>query len=228
MNVRCDIAAIAAAIGDRTRARILDALVSGESMTATELAYRAGVSPQTTSAHLAKLCQMRLVSLRRSGRHRYFVLASEEVASALEALAVIAPKQPVVSLRQSDEAKALKLARMCYDHLAGVIGVAITDYLQRKRYLRSGRGQFLITSSGDRWLGNFGIDLEAIKRARRKQAIQCRDWSEQVPHIGGALGAAVAQRALDLEWFKRSPQHRALAPTAEGRKALRAVFGIAL
>lgn len=228
MNATCDIAAIAATIGDRTRARILDALAGGEPMTATELAHQTGVSAQTMSAHLAKLCHMKLVSLRPSGRHHYFLLASKQVASALEALAVIAPKQPVVSVRQSDESAALKLARVCYDHLAGVIGVAITNNLEKKGYIRSSRRQFLITPSGRRWFANFGIDLEALKHARRKQAVQCVDWSERVPHLAGALGAAIAKRVLDLGWLKRRPRDRALSPTAEGRKALRAVFGITL
>jgi DNA-binding transcriptional ArsR family regulator len=228
MNVQRDVAAVAALIGDRARAEILDALMSGKALSASELARKAGISAQTVSAHLAKLQAARLLEVERSGRHRYFRIANPSVAVAIEALAVIAPEKPIRSLHQSDEAKMHAFARLCYDHVAGYVGVAIADAMRKQHYIANRDREFAIPALGRRWLERFGIDVADLEKARRNLASCCLDWSERRPHIGGALGAAIAKRSFELEWFVRNPRHRGLKITPAGMSGLTRHFGIKL
>lgn len=226
MAVERDVASVAALIGDRARAQILDALMSGRALPASELARRAGVSAQTVSAHLAKLQAAHLLEVERFGRHRYFRVANPSVAAAIEALAVIAPEKPIRSLHQSDEAKMQALARLCYDHLAGHVGVAIADAMRKQRHIANGNREFEIPASGRRWLRSFGINVGDLEKSRRNLASCCLDWTERRPHIGGALGAALAKRSFELEWFVRHPRHRGLKITQAGVDGLARTFGI--
>jgi len=226
MGVGPDIARAAALIGDPARAAMLSLLLGGEAFPATVLAARAGISAQTASAHLAKLTAGRLVASERSGRYVLYRLAGPKVAEAFEALAAISPAHELRSLRQSDESKAMNLARMCYDHLAGRLGVSVNDaLLARKIIAPEGRG-YVVTRRGDAWFERFGVDIGMLRSARRKFATQCLDWSERRPHIGGALGAALADRVLANGWCSRRRGSRGLHVSDAGWNALHHQFGI--
>lgn len=211
---------VAALIGEPARATILMALLGGESLPATDLAYRCHLTPQTVSTHLARLVDGGLLSLERNGRHKYYRLASPQVGHALEALNVLAQPHPVRSLRQSEEAMALRFARTCYDHLAGTLGVRVTQAMSRRGYIEESGTQFRLTAHGSAWVAQFGIDPAALERSRRTFATQCLDWSERRHHIGGALGAAIANHFLELGWIARNSTSRAVRLTTTGRAGL--------
>jgi DNA-binding transcriptional ArsR family regulator len=166
MTAEADIAAVGALIGDRARASMLNALMSGEAISAGELARVGGVSPSGATAHLRRLREGGLVAGERAGRQRVYRLASAEIAEALEALALVAPPAPVRGLREARAAEAMKRARTCYDHLAGELGVAVTAALVDRELLAHDDGGFAVTGPGGVWLRDLGIDLDALRRAR--------------------------------------------------------------
>jgi DNA-binding transcriptional ArsR family regulator len=208
MQPELDLAGVAALIGDPARARMLTALMSGKALTATELSLEANVSASTASSHLSKLTNARLVAIEKQGRHRYFRLFNEDIASALEELACVA-RQP----RTGPSDPALRVARVCYDHLAGERGVWMFDQLCNRKLLED-RAFFT----------NFGIDLDALSRSRRPLTRTCLDWSERRHHLGGSLGAAILERIFALRWAKRELDSRALVFTTRGAEAFRATF----
>jgi DNA-binding transcriptional ArsR family regulator len=220
-----DVAAVAGLLADPARARMLDTLLSGHALPAGELARHAGVTPQTASAHLRRLLQGGLLAVEAQGRHRYYRLAGPAVAEAVEALALIAPPLPVRSLRQSQRAEALRFARTCYDHLAGVVGVAVADALLRAGALRPAAGRdYQVTPQGERLLGGLGVDVAELRRRRRAFARGCLDWTERTPHLSGALGAALLERLLGLGWLARGRVPRGLVLTDAGRDGLAEAF----
>jgi DNA-binding transcriptional ArsR family regulator len=225
MDAEPSIAAIAALVGDPARARMLTALMDGRARTAKELAYGAGVTPQTASSHLAKLVHGRLLAMERQSRHRYFRLAAPSVGHAVEALMAVAPPRPRVT-GSAEPLDGLRLARTCYDHLAGRLGVRVTDAMVRRRLLKPAGRDFLLTASGARFLGRLGVDVEKTRRERRAFARQCLDWSERRAHLAGALGAAVARRCLDLRWMHPVGEERTLTLTPQGLRGLRTWFGV--
>lgn len=220
--------AVAELIAGPARATILLALLGGESRPATDLAYRCRLTPQTVSAHLAKLVEGGLLAVEQTGRHKYYRLANPQVGHALEALNVLAPPRPVRSLAQSEEARALRFARTCFDHLAGAVGVGVTDALLARGYIEQLDGQFRLTASGQAWLERFGVDGARLARARRAFAPQCLDWSERRHHLAGALGAALAARMLELGWITRLSTSRAVRLTPAGQAGLLAEFDLRL
>jgi len=211
-----DVSPVAALLGDPARARIAQALHDGRALPASDLARHAGVAPSTASEHLAKLVDGGLVSVERSGRHRYFRLAGAEVAHAIEALAALAPQTRPRSLRQATIGEALAAARTCYDHLAGALGVAVADALLRRHAIEERDGAFTLGPAVDDTLASLGIDSLP---ARRTAVRRCLDWSERRPHVAGALGAALCTRALEQRWIERLPGSRAVRLTEAGRKA---------
>jgi DNA-binding transcriptional ArsR family regulator len=225
------LAQTGALIGDPARANILLALMDGRALTAGELAWHAGVSAQTASGHLGKLVEARLVAVVRQGRHRYHRLASVEVARAVEALSTLAAAGPARHRPLGPRDAALRLARTCYDHLAGLLAVALADSLCARGHLvlaDAEEGAAAVTEAGGRFLaGTFGLDLGAA-HGRRPLCRTCLDWSERRPHLGGRLGAALCRRSLELGWLAHVRDSRALALTASGRDGYRAVFGIEL
>lgn len=216
-----DIAPVAALLGDPARAAIVAALHDGRASTAGELARRAAVAPSTASEHLRRLVDGGLLAVERSGRQRNFRLASTEIARAVEALAAIAPRRPVRTLRAANTASALEAARTCYDHLAGRLGVAIAESLVRLEALEATDGGFAAGPRAEEVFGGLRIDLASISRRRRPFALACLDWSERRPHVAGALGAALASRSLEAGWVERLERSRAVRVTAGGRTALR-------
>ena len=220
MSAQPDLASVATLLSEPTRVAMLDALMGGVALPASELARRAHVTPQTASEHLAKLVSGGLLRAQKFGRHRYFSLVGVDVARALEALALIAPPTRARSLSDSLDKRDFCAARTCYDHLAGRLGVAVTGALVTKRLLEEQPYQYAITPKGERWLVAFGLDLSASEHTRRKFAPKCLDWSERVPHIGGWLGAAIATHMLAAKWLRRSTTSRAVRLTELGQTAL--------
>jgi DNA-binding transcriptional ArsR family regulator len=212
-----DVSPVAALLGDPSRARIVQALLGGR-LPAGELARHAGVGAPTASAHLAKLVDGGLLAVTRSGRHRYYEIANTEVSRAVEALAAIAPPTVPHSLRQAAVGEALAAARTCYDHLAGSLGVTVTDALLQRGALSETDEGFALGPQAKATLAMLEIDLDALPR-RRPAALRCLDWSERRPHVAGALGAAICSRALQAGWVTRLPNSRAVRLTAEGRRA---------
>ncbi|MEO3870147.1 winged helix-turn-helix domain-containing protein [Nonomuraea sp. B12E4] len=211
-----DIAPVAALIADPTRAAMLTALLGGRPLAAGELARLAGVSAATASAHLARLLAGGLVDVVSQGRHRYYRLAGHEVAEVLEVLARMGTRPPVRSLRQSRQAKQLEEARTCYDHLAGRAGVALLDRLTEGGHYAAQD----LTESGERLLARLGVDVAGARRARRRFAPECLDWTERRYHLGGALGAAITAVLLERGWYRRGTMPRAVIVTDEGRRGL--------
>jgi DNA-binding transcriptional ArsR family regulator len=223
-----DIAPVAALLGDPARAAIVAALHDGRALPAGELGRRAGIAPSTASEHLARLVEGGLLEVERGGRHRYFRLAGAEVAHAVEALAAISPRRPVRSLREANTASALAEARTCYDHLAGRLGVAVTDALLAREALGEADGEFAPGRRATFVFAALEIDLEAVQGSRRPFALRCLDWSERRPHVAGALGAALATRALQTGWVERRPGSRAVRLTPAGEETLRSSLGVEL
>jgi DNA-binding transcriptional ArsR family regulator len=222
------IAEIAALAGDPARANILSALLDGRAMTATELAFAAHVTPQTASAHLAKLTEASLITATPSGRHRYFRLASAKVAQMLESIGAVAIDSRPRFRPLSRQAAALRDARVCYDHLAGVLGVRLAEAMTRRGFLVLEDEGGQVTDSGQRFFAELGIDLYVAGKGRRHLCRACLDWTERRPHIGGAIGAALAERLLALGWITRAKDSRAVTFTPMGERGLRDRLGLAL
>jgi DNA-binding transcriptional ArsR family regulator len=218
------IAATAALLGDPARANILAALLDGRALTAKELAYAAHVTPQTASGHLAKLSEGGLLAAEKQGRHRYYRLASPLVGQMLEGvMAVAGPEPPRSSTWRGGE--GLRMARTCYDHLAGRLGVALADSLLEQGHVALGSDGGEVTDVGKRFLDAFGASPAP---GRRVFCRPCLDWSERRPHLAGRLGAALASRCFELGWVAQQRDTRALAISEAGRQGFRETFGIVL
>jgi len=224
-----DIAAVATLLADRARAAMLTVLLDGRPLAAGELARVAGVSAQTASAHLAKLLDGGLVTVIKQGRHRYYSLKGPEIAQVIEALSTISPPIKVNSLRQSRDAKRLHTARTCYDHLAGEAGVALFAALLDGGMIEPDTGElYEVTEKGDERFGRLGIDVDELRKGRRRFAGHCLDWTERRPHLNGSLGATLTTRLIELEWFERGSTRRALTVTEVGLNGLADSFGCVL
>lgn len=228
MGADPNLAVVAQLIGEPARAAMLLALLGGQALPAGELAARAGVTPQTASAHLSRLVDGGLLRATSSGRHRYYRLSSGEVGAVLEAMMTIAPGRPVRSLRQSEEALALRRARTCYDHLAGALGVRLAQQLIAHELLVLDDECYHVTAKGAAWLAGWAIDLAALRRSRRALARPCLDWSERHDHLAGALGAAITARLFEQGWLLRIPGSRAVRLTSEGQVGLQRELGLIL
>jgi DNA-binding transcriptional ArsR family regulator len=223
-----NLAAVAALIADPARVAILGALADGRALPAGELAAIAGLSAQGASAHLAKLAGSGWLAVEREGRHRYYRLANTRVASALEALAVLAEPLRSPRLAPSPAAIALRQARSCYDHLAGALGVAIAESLEKRGYLLAAEDKKLhVTAGGAAWFDAvLGIAVSAHRPGRHGVARRCLDWTERRHHVAGPLGSEILKRMLELKWLVRLPDTRAVRITPAGHRALLAELGI--
>jgi DNA-binding transcriptional ArsR family regulator len=236
-----DIAAVATLFADRTRASILSALADGRALAASVLADEAGVSAPAASAQLGKLTRAGLIEVEVSGRHRYYSLASDHVATVIEAMSALAPPRPVRSLREGTRAAALRRARTCYDHLAGRYGCAVTQALVDRGVLVTGDGiddtrrraadplssqlhehPYELGPSAEPVLEELGVDLAAVRRGEGRRPLLrfCLDWSEQRHHLAGRLGAVVLDAFLEQEWVVRRTGQRAVTVTDAGEAAL--------
>jgi DNA-binding transcriptional ArsR family regulator len=219
-----NIVGIAALVGDHARAEVLTALLADRALTATELANVAGVTKQTISAHLAKLVDASLIAVESQGRHRYFRLADQDVAHLLESLMGVAFRTGAVRVRASPREPALRKARVCYDHLAGEIGVSIFEGLLKKRALVKRGDGLALTAAGQRLFDSLRIDTVSLAGQKRAFCRACLDWSECRHHLAGALGAALLARIVDLGWAKRARDSRVVVFTANGEQALQKMF----
>lgn len=224
---RPNIAATAFLIADPARAAMLAALVDGRARPAGELAYAAGVTAQTASSHLSKLLDGGMLAVEHQGRHRYYRLAGEEVAHALEHLAAISPGATVRRKPLSREAEKLRFARCCYDHLAGRLGIAVTRGLCSRGLLTAGaQRQFEVTPAGVEWFGELGLDVDALRPTSQGLARQCLDWTEREYHLAGPLGVRFLRTLCDLGWMRRSKTSRAVEVTPKGWAELRDKLGV--
>jgi len=226
MIAAANLAEVAALVGDPARANMLAALMDGRALTASELAFMARVTPQTASAHLAKLTESHLLSVTSQGRHRYFKLASPLVGRMLEGImAVAAIEAPRRHRPASPKDAALRQARTCYDHLAGRVGVALADALMAEGHVVLGEDGGSVTDSGAGFFSSIGIDLAQGRPRQRCFCRPCLDWSERRPHLAGFLGAALATTAFEQGWIERLRDTRAVAVTPSGETAMSRLFG---
>ena len=225
-----DIAMVAALVGDPARANMLTALLSGKALTASELAQEAGVTPQTASSHLAKLEGGGLIEPEKQGRHRYYRLTGPDVAHVLEGLAGLAERAGHTRVRTGPKEPALRRARICYDHLAGDLGVQMLDSMTRQKLLRHRKQEITLTSEGERFLEKqLQISPQMLAHPRRPVCKACLDWSERRHHLAGTLGAALMHRFTELKWAARdaTPGSRVVNFTRNGEKHFARLFGSA-
>jgi DNA-binding transcriptional ArsR family regulator len=227
-TIQPSLAEVAALVGSPARANVLLALLDGRALTATELAYAAGVAPQTASGHLAKLTEGRLLALTKQGRHSYYRLASPLIGRMLESIMAVAAEGPPRYQPRWRGGEALRTARTCYDHLAGRLGVALADALTERDYVALSEDGGIVTPAGERFFLGLGIDLRERSPSRRSFCRPCLDWSERRAHLAGAVGAALAARCFDLDWIARIRDTRAVFVTPEGQRGFAETFGIAL
>ena len=235
MSNNAQFAAIASLLGDPSRAAMLHALMDGRSLTATELATAAGVTPQTASGHLRLLIERHLVAVKPEGRHRYHRLASPAIAEMIEAVMRVASPQPATlkPLRVGPRDAALRRARTCYDHFAGTFGVALADALVRADFLELDHDAGALTARGVTALTKVGIAPEALAPTRplpsgRVLCRPCLDWSERRLHLAGRTGAAICARSLAAGWHRRLAGTRAVSITPKGVTLFRETFGLVL
>ena len=227
MVAAANLVEVAALVGDTARATMLAALMGGQSLTGGELAFLAGVSRSTASEHLAKLVGARLAAVTKKRRFHYYRIASPLVAKMLESMkAVAAIEVPPRYHPRSARDEALRYARTCYDHIAGRLGVAIADALAANGHIVLNDDGGEVTDSGREMLTRFGADLTPKFRGRRIFCRPCLDWSERRCHLAGHVGAEICRRCLELGWFKRERDTRALQLTAAGRTGLAKLFGL--
>jgi DNA-binding transcriptional ArsR family regulator len=222
---------IANLLGDPGRAAILLRLMSGLALPAGELAVTANVAPQTASEHLAKLVHGRLLNVERQGRHRYYRLASAEVADAIEALLVLTSRSQVSTARTASsrpQVGSLEHARTCYGHLAGWLGVQITKNLEERGMIKPGNAKhYSVSSSGREWFEAIGVSIPPSAAAPKKLAVRCLDWTERRHHLAGTLGCAMYKRFRVLGWLITIRDTRVVRLTVEGRTQIWKLLGIA-
>lgn len=219
MDAQPDLARIATTVGDPRRIQMLSLLMEGRALTAKELALGAGIEPATASAHLKRLLEDGLLASASQGRHKYFRFASEHVAQLVESLMRVAPRRAAPAAPRADE--GMRRARFCYDHLAGSLGTGMFAAMLRKGWLQddlSQDKQLQLTPKGTKALQALQLDLQAAQARRRQFACRCLDWSERRDHLGGALGAALADRLQALRWIERRKHSREVRITAAGER----------
>ncbi|MNW40936.1 Helix-turn-helix domain protein [compost metagenome] len=226
MSTKSNVAMIASLVSEPSRAAILTALLDGRFHTASELAHMAGIKPQTASFHLAKMTEAQVVTVEKQGRHRYYGIQDPEVAQVMESLLSIAPPVPIHSFKHASENEALRLARTCYDHVAGQLGVQLMNFFIQKGILFEDQDGLHITEPGEAFFTDFQINLKKTRQKRRSFSHKCLDWSERRHHLAGALGSAVLDRLFELNWIERLPTTRAIRITADGKRGFKEIFSI--
>jgi len=220
-----NIAKIGALLGDNTRARMLSTLMHGKALTASELAREAGVTAQTATSHLSKLEAGGLLTLRKQGRHKYFALASEEVATLLESMMGLTAATELSHILTGPRNDQMRKARVCYNHLAGDMGIQLYDSLVSKRFLKINDGSPELTKKGSTFVTEFGIDLQQLKASRAPLCRACLDWSERRTHLAGSLGRALLSQMETKRWISRG-NGRVVKFSATGEAKFLATFDL--
>jgi DNA-binding transcriptional ArsR family regulator len=227
MDGKYPIAETASLFADPARVAILVALLDGRSLPASELAFRAKVSAQAASMHLGKLLGGRLVTMSRLGRHRYYSLAGPDVAAALEAMGTLCNALRPLQPPADGSIVPIRMARTCYDHLAGKVAVQICESLQERQLLAPVDDSFRLTASGERWFEDLGINLTSLRANRKRPLVRkCLDWTERKFHVAGTTGAALLDLFRKREWIKREAGSRVVTITGNGKVAFQRHFGI--
>ncbi len=224
MEYSPNIARIGTLLGDNTRARMLSTLMHGKALTASELARDAGVTAQTASTHLAKLESGGLLALRKQGRHKYFTIANEEVATLLESMMGLTTRDNSQILATGPRDSNLRKARVCYNHLAGGKSVQLYDYLLAKQYLLEVNGTPELSEQGENFVKSFGIDLDLLQKSKSPLCKACLDWSERRSHLAGSLGRAFLAKFESMRWLSRG-EGRIVTFSTKGRREFDAMFG---
>jgi DNA-binding transcriptional ArsR family regulator len=223
-----ELVAITSLIGDPIRTQILWSLLDGKAYTATELAIAVDTSPQNISMHLKKLVQADLLIVESQGRHKYYRFSRQEVAYAIEAIGCLIPEEKHKKIISDKDNFGIKYCRTCYDHLAGKIGVLITEGLIKQGVIQPHGSSYKPTNGGLRFFDRIGVDINELKKCRRSFARQCLDWSERRHHLAGALGAALLERMFSLGWLQRMKGSRAVIVTSKGQLELYQVLKLAI
>ena len=219
-----NIARVGSLIGDTARAAMLTALMSGKALTASELSREAGVTVQTASSHLRKMEEGGLLQVRKQGRYKYFALANERVAQVLESLMGLVAAEQTLSTRVGPSDSALRYARVCYNHLAGDMGIRLYNSLMAQGVLSLKKNELVLTQRGYEFVTEFGIDIVALQKGRTQLCRECLDWSERRSHLAGSLGRAFLSQFEALRWVKRHSDSRAIKFSRKGLEQFDALF----
>lgn len=225
MNFDPRVYELAAIISDTSRSTMLLTLLDGRKYTVSELAKVSKVTPQTASFHLSKMAGQGVIRTEKYGRHKYVSLAGVEIASILESLLYITPARKPNSFKEVTSSKEIYLARTCYDHLAGTLGVELTNSLLKNNYIFDNGETFELTPLGEDFLENIGVNIVGLKKKRRAFSNRCLDWSERKFHLAGSLGNSILLFSLENSWVERLPSTRALKVTVKGRECFKEIFG---
>jgi len=218
---------ISSLICEPARARMLWNLLDGRAYTATELAIAADISSTSASNHLTKLLDADIIKVEIQGRHRYYAFSRPEVAYAVESLANLSSNESSIKNKRQDTPKGIRFCRSCYDHLAGAVGVTLTEAMESKGYLKKDIDRkYIVSKKGWNWLLQFGITKDNFTANRRSLARQCLDWTERKPHLAGQLGAILLQKMFEKKWLRKTQFSRELVVTAKGQQDLNALLGI--
>ena len=236
-----DLSVVGRLLGEPARARLLLALADGRALPVSMLAMEAGVATSTASGHLSRLLDGGLVTVTAHGRHRYYRLAGPQVAELVEVTARLAPAEPITSLRQGTRAHAIRRARRCYDHLAGRLGVLLTDAFLDRGFLSGHDGTVDVARiGGDRPAGGILDPAAYTLTAAGAAALRelggeppanpsvrcCVDWTEQRHHLAGATGRILLHQLEQHGWLRAGPHPRAVTVTPSGHRELATRFGI--
>lgn len=222
-----NITALAAPLADPARARMVLALMDGRSRTVGELGAAAGLSKAGASEHAARLLEAGLLRAEKQGRHKYLALAGPDVARLIEAMMALASAAPSRLPPPGPRDPALREARLCYNHLAGVLGVRVYQSLSVRGFLEHRAGELTLSDAGREFCLGFGLSEADLAPARAPLCRDCLDWSERQSHLAGRLGRLILARIEGKGWLRRQPDSRALIVTPEGRRALALAFPIA-
>lgn len=223
-----EIGYITSLIGDPIRTTILWSLLDNKAYTATELAIHADTSPQNISMHLNKLVQADLLTVERQGRHKYYRFSKPEVAYAIEAIGNLIPNDRHKKIVSNTDNSSIKYCRTCYDHLAGKVGVLLTEALLTHKIIDFDINTYIVTKSGTRFFAELEVNIEDLKKQRRAFARPCLDWSERKHHLAGSLGAALLDKMLSLDYVRRTKNSRAILLTSKGKQYLYERFKISV
>lgn len=220
---------VAALIGEPARAAMLWRLLAGRAFTATELAIGVDISAQSASMHLAKLVKAKLLTVVSQGRHKYYRLASPEVAYALESISNLVPDDKMITDEFAEAGpNDIKYCRTCYDHLAGRVGVALTDRLAEKKIIISAGEHFDVSAAGTKWFSGLDISVDELKKQKRAFARKCLDWSERRYHLSGSLGASLLDKMIDMKWLRKVKDTRRVSVTTAGQEKIYKLLGLSL